>query len=69
MLGKDVDLELVLKTTERQSRLSFECHGGLLIEGLIEEMTGETSSGNEGGDDGDMFLSFLESHVGRMSED
>ena len=34
MLGKDVDLELVLKTTERQSRLSFECHGDLLIEGL-----------------------------------
>ena len=64
-----MDPELVLKTTERQSRLSFECHGGLLIEGLIEEMTGKTSSGNEGGDDGDMFLSFLESHVGCMSED
>lgn len=69
-MGSAADLELPSNMeVKRQKRISFECHADLLLKDMIEDMAGENSDGNEGGDDdGDLFLSFLASQVSRRQE-
>ena len=59
ILNKPVDMQREVGPVTRQSRISFECYGDLLLEDLINDTAVESNSDTE--PDNDLFMAFLES--------